>query len=64
MLKDKKFSVMGLTYFLQLICIYFYREDEVVDLMNKSITVIDEANLKPNKREFRFYHFPCFKLQQ
>lgn len=60
-IKDKKFSLVGLPYFLQLICAYFYKEDEIMDMINRSMTAIDEANLKPNtKCEFRFDQFPCF----
>jgi hypothetical protein len=59
-LKDKRFSVMGLQYFLGLICFYFYKEDEVIDLMNRGIKAIDKANIKPNtKCEFRFDQHPC-----
>jgi hypothetical protein len=57
---DKRFSVMGLPYFLGLICFYFYKEDEVIDMITKSITAIDEAKLMPNTRcELRFDQHPC-----
>ncbi|MCF6153926.1 MAG: hypothetical protein E3K36_01475 [Candidatus Brocadia sp.] len=60
-LKNKRFSVMGLPYFLGLICFYFYKEDEVIDMINRGITAIDEANLRPNtKCKFRFDQLPCF----
>lgn len=50
MIKDKRFSVMGLPYFLRLICYYFYKEEEVIDIMKRGIKAIDEANIKPNTK--------------
>ncbi|MEE9913196.1 MAG: hypothetical protein K4571_15900 [Deltaproteobacteria bacterium] len=60
MLKDKRFSVMGLPYFIRLICYYLYKEEEVMAIMNRGINAIDEANIKPNTRcEFRLGQLPC-----
>ena len=59
MLRDKKFSVKGISYFLNLITYNLYTEDEVLDLINRGIKAIDEANIRPNtKCEFRFIQHP------
>lgn len=53
----KKFYVTGLPYFLSLICFYLYKEEEVIEMLKKSITAIDDAGVKANtKCEFRFDH--------
>lgn len=61
MIGEKRFSIIGLQYFLGLICFHFYKEEEIIDMFNKSISAMEEAGIKPNtKCEFRFNQSPHF----
>ena len=61
LLGDKRYSFTGLRYFLGLIFAHFYKEEEIIDMLNRSISAIDDAKLVSNtKCEFRFHQQPCF----
>jgi hypothetical protein len=57
---NKRFLLMGMAYYLCLICFCLYKEEEVIDMLRRSIAAIDEADLRSNTRcEIRFDQRPC-----
>lgn len=54
--KDK-LCVTGLPYFFELICSYFYKESEVIEMLKRSIKAIEQVGINKNaKYEFKFDH--------
>ncbi len=52
-----KLHVTGLRYFFELICSYFYKEVEVIEMLKRSIQEIEKVGVNENARyEFKFDH--------